>query len=101
MSESSPWQHEIEQLIWELVDDRITETRFERLKKLLAEDADARRTYLSCIQLHADLHQHFAHQDGQGPPETTDRAATAIPPLQVDIQQSRDGPATDIGMDRC
>jgi hypothetical protein len=95
MSESSLPLHEVEQLIWELMDDRITEPGFRRLTKLLSEDADARRTYLSCIQLHADLHHHFSGQEDVLPAAATGEVTTPTPPLEIEGPPDG-GPATEI-----
>jgi hypothetical protein len=39
-----------------LVDEYATDNQVQRLEKLLLENEDARRTYMMCMQMHADLH---------------------------------------------
>jgi hypothetical protein len=47
---------EIQRLTWAMIDEHATETDIARLEELLLHDEEARRTYVMCMQMHADLH---------------------------------------------
>ncbi len=47
---------EVQELVWALVDEYATESQVHRLEELLLQNEDARRTYVMCMQMHADLH---------------------------------------------
>jgi len=47
---------EVQELVWALIDEQATETQVARLEQLLLENDEARRTYVMCMQMHADLH---------------------------------------------
>jgi len=51
---------EAEALIWALLDDSIEPANLKRLESLLQENEQVRQRYISCVQMHADLNQHFA-----------------------------------------
>ncbi|NOZ39912.1 MAG: hypothetical protein GXP24_06775 [Planctomycetes bacterium] len=51
---------EAEALIWALLDDSIESANLKRLESLLQENEQVRQRYISCVQMHADLNQHFA-----------------------------------------
>jgi hypothetical protein len=48
--------NEVQELVWALVDDQATEEQVQRLEELLLENQEARRIYITCMQMHADLH---------------------------------------------
>jgi len=48
--------NEVQELVWALIDDQATVEQVRRLEQLLLENEEARRTYITCMQLHADLH---------------------------------------------
>ncbi len=50
---------EAEALIWALLDDDIKPTDVKRLEGLLQENERIRQRYISCVQTHTDLNQHF------------------------------------------
>jgi hypothetical protein len=50
-------------LTWALIDERISENEKSWLDSALCRSEEARRTYLHCIQLHADLAAHFASRE--------------------------------------
>ena len=56
-SESFDRTHE---LSWALLDDYINGEEFAELEDLLLNEQAARESYLDCVQLHADLTEHFA-----------------------------------------
>lgn len=51
---------EAENMIWALLDDRLEAAQSTKLAKLLEENEEVRRRYVECVQLHVDLHDHFA-----------------------------------------
>lgn len=59
---SSPEQllDRVEELTWALVDEHIDDGEIAQLEKLLLEHEDARKTYVQCMQMHADLHFMFS-----------------------------------------
>ncbi len=67
---------EAEALIWALLDDEIKPTDMKRLEGLIQENEQVRQRYISCVQMHTDLHQHF--EEIPQPP-TTD----SLPPSPV------------------
>jgi hypothetical protein len=66
MSQQDTVRERVEELTWALVDDQIEQGEFELLENLLLSDDGARRTYLDCVQLHADLVGHFAEEKSPG-----------------------------------
>ena len=54
-----PHDADVEDLVWSMLDDRISVDEFQRLEELLRADEDARRLYLECVRLHVDLQQWF------------------------------------------
>jgi hypothetical protein len=47
---------EVEELVWTLTDERATPRQIRQLERLCSESAEARQTYVRCMQMHADLH---------------------------------------------
>lgn len=56
MDESDDLLTEVQELTWSLVDENATEEEVHRLESLLLDHDEARRTYVMCMQMHADLH---------------------------------------------
>jgi hypothetical protein len=50
---------EVQDLAWALADDMSSPTDVTRLEELLLADPDARKLYVQCMQLQADLHLYF------------------------------------------
>jgi len=48
-----------EQLTWELLDNRISESGKRQLEQLLATDEECRRCYVACVDLHQMLSEYF------------------------------------------
>ena len=48
-------KNEVQDLVWAVVDEYATESQVHRLEQLVASNAEARRTYITCMQMHADL----------------------------------------------
>ena len=59
MAETNDLASEIQELTWSLVDDQATDEQVRHLGELLSEDVEARRIYIMCMQMHADLHFMF------------------------------------------
>ncbi len=86
-SEDTP-QTDIEDLIWALFDEQISEVDFQRLEAALRSDGDVRRLYVRCVQIHVGLQCVFG-----------DRAEAATSPsfgapLDVPLANG-DAPMTD------
>jgi hypothetical protein len=64
---------EVQQLVWALVDDVATEEQVRRLEALVLQHAAARKTYVDCMALHAELHCMFA------PPKPVKPIAVPLP----------------------
>jgi hypothetical protein len=47
---------EVQDLVWALVDEYATDSQISRLEELLLGSEEARRTYVMCMQMHADLY---------------------------------------------
>jgi hypothetical protein len=50
----------VQELTWALLDEQITSDEKSLLENALLSDAQARETYVDCVQLQADLISHFA-----------------------------------------
>ena len=46
---------EVQDLVWAVVDEYATESQIRRLEQLILTSEEARRTYVTCMQMHADL----------------------------------------------
>jgi hypothetical protein len=73
-----------EQLTWELLDDRISKTGMRQLEELLQADADCRRCYLACLELHQMLAEYFQASAGE------EHSSPRAPMMGVTINQLRD-----------
>jgi len=51
---------EVQQLVWALVDEVATDEQMRRLESLVVVHAEARKAYVDCMSLHAELHCMFA-----------------------------------------
>ncbi len=58
---------EVQELVWALIDDQATDGEVHRLEDLLMSSDEARRTYVMCMQMHADLHFLFNGKKPQLP----------------------------------
>jgi len=52
-------------LIWALLDDEIDRTDVIKLEAMLQDNDQVRAHYVKCVQMHADLHQHFGDDPGK------------------------------------
>lgn len=57
---------QVEELTWALVDDHIDAAQLAELEKLLLDNEVARKTYVECMQMHADLHFMFNQNAKRG-----------------------------------
>jgi hypothetical protein len=48
-------KREVQDLVWAVVDEYATESQISRLEHLVTTNEEARRTYITCMQMHADL----------------------------------------------
>ena len=69
---------EVQEIVWALVDDHVTDEQIGRLEKLIAESDEARGTYVRCMQMHADLHHLLGKQRPAAFPP-----GTSGPPLPI------------------
>jgi len=60
-----------QELTWALIDDCMNGEEFAELEDRLLNEVSARKTYVDCIQLHAELAQHFAGPAGAAPVRLT------------------------------
>ncbi|NLF06728.1 MAG: hypothetical protein GX594_01950 [Pirellulaceae bacterium] len=56
MTQTHTVADEVQELTWAVVDDLATEEQMRRLEELLLDDTEARNIYVTCMQMHADLH---------------------------------------------
>jgi hypothetical protein len=56
MAEVDDVMTEVQELTWALIDQCASEEEVRRLEQLLLEHEEARRGYVLCMQMHADLH---------------------------------------------
>ena len=66
MEEMEQMIEEVQQIVWALVDETATEEQVRRLESLVLKSAEARRTYVDCMTLHAELHCMFAPPQSAG-----------------------------------
>ena len=64
--ENSPLT-EVQDLIWALLDQQISDSDFKQLEAMLHEDEEARRLYVQCVQIHVDLQQWFSGNPATAP----------------------------------
>lgn len=56
---------EIQDLVWTMIDDELTDDQLRRLEQLVRDDPEARETYVRCMQMHADLSIFFSEKRAQ------------------------------------
>lgn len=56
MNETDELLSEVQELVWAMIDDQATDRDVRRLEELLLDNDEARKTYVMCMQMHADLH---------------------------------------------
>ncbi len=77
MSDDPVVLERVQELTWALLDEQINDDEMTLLDSLLLADDAARRRYIECVQLHADLMAHYA------PPQPAAAAAKCAgsPPI--------------------
>ena len=76
---------EAERLIWAMLDEQLTDADLVQLETLLKEHDQVRQRYLDCVQIHGDLHQHFAGTpDVQTPPQSKSPILGSLGDLRPD-----------------
>jgi hypothetical protein len=75
MTETPNLATEVQDLVWALVDNEATDGQISRLEELLLKSAAARRTYVMCMAMHADLH--FLGRKESRPPSAASVVYTA------------------------
>jgi len=60
MADDSTVRERVQELTSALVDEQITDDEMTLLENLLLSDDQARKRYIDCMQLHADLMLHYA-----------------------------------------
>lgn len=78
MDDTQQLMEEVQQLVWAMVDDAATEEQVRRLEKLVTEHSAARRVYVDCMALHAELHCMFAPPKPVKPPTGKPLPATIV-----------------------
>jgi hypothetical protein len=66
---------EVQDLVWALVDEQATDDQVRTLETLLLQSDEARRVYVRCMQMHADLYCLFGGK--QAPPPRPRKKAAA------------------------
>ncbi|MBU4270851.1 MAG: hypothetical protein KKE86_00965 [Planctomycetes bacterium] len=82
---------EVQELVWALVDDQATDAQVRRLEELLLDDSEARRVYVTCMQMHADLHYLLSDKRPRLPPavekaiesQRTKKSAAPLPVVDL------------------
>jgi hypothetical protein len=67
MNDTSDLAVEVQDLVWRLLDEQVTDQQICRLEELLRTNNQARRIYMACIQLHVDLHRLVGGKQGWRP----------------------------------
>jgi len=94
MQDSEQLMEEVQHLVWALVDEVATDEQVRRLETLVLEHAAARRAYVDCMTLHAELHCMFT------PPKPVDArsmvksGSAKVPTFTFDTPPSTGSPQT-------
>jgi hypothetical protein len=65
-TQNSATSDRTEELTWSFLDEQISDDEFHLLEKMLLGDTNCRKSYIGCVQLHADLISHFAASTDAG-----------------------------------
>ncbi len=85
-------ENEVQTLVWALVDEYIDEPGLRRLEALVLQSAEARTTYVRCIQLHVDLIYYFAQERRKNDPNAPDLPFPLPAELQKMLDASKSSP---------
>jgi hypothetical protein len=89
MADDATVRERVQELTWALLDEQITEDEKSLLDTLLLSDDNARRIYLECVMLHADLLTHYAEKPAAAGAEAgtvlsfLGQAPTDLPPTHA------------------
>jgi hypothetical protein len=84
MNETIDLKAEVQELAWAVIDEQATDSQIRRLEGLLLENGEARRTYVECIQMHADLHYLLGGKRAKRPAERNNKkSAKRTSPLEA------------------
>jgi hypothetical protein len=89
MEETNDLATEVQELAWALVDEQATDGQIRRLEELLLGGHEARQVYVTCMQMHSDLHYLLGGRQPRLPPALeaaikAEKKARPTPPL-VDL----------------
>lgn len=82
---------EVQELVWALIDEQATDSEVTRLEQLLLESDEARRTYVMCMQMHADLHFLLGNRK-LSLPAVIEQAQKAEQPAKADAPKKANAP---------
>lgn len=71
----------VQTLTWALIDEHINENEQGELEQLLKTDAEARATYVECVQMHVELQSYFSESSKSDP--TKQPGTATMPPLDL------------------
>jgi hypothetical protein len=76
----APATVDVEDLTWQLLDDRLEEPKVRVLERELTNNDKSRRTYVDCVRLHTDLMFYFREKWNEEHPDE----AKPLMPLPFD-----------------
>jgi len=99
MERTNDLADEVQELVWALVDEQVTEEQIRHLEELLLENAEARRIYVTCMQMHADLY-YLLNDKRPGLPAAVEKAIESqrakksaaplpvvdLPPAEIEVR---------------
>ncbi|MCE9553558.1 MAG: hypothetical protein K8T91_09335 [Planctomycetes bacterium] len=94
MQDSEQLMEEVQQLVWALVDEVATDEQIRRLENLVLEHAAARRAYVDCMSLHAELHCMFSPPRPVQPIAMGNTPAAKAPIFNLDTPPASGSPQT-------
>lgn len=71
-----------EKLTWELLDGQLSESGLSDLERLMLDDPECLRCYISCVQLEQDLKHLFHGEDAKGQSKANTRLS-GFPPIHL------------------
>jgi hypothetical protein len=95
MSDDATFLERVQELTWALIDDEIAADEMSLLDSLLLSDDQARKRYIECSQLHADLTLHYANPapaaaKGASKSPVLGFLSSGIPPMGFDLPAADD-----------
>lgn len=92
MQDSEQLMEEVQQLVWALVDEVATDDQIRRLETLVLEHAAARRAYVDCMSLHAELQCMFSPPRSVKPIVMGNTPTGKAPTITLDTPPNTDSP---------